>query len=725
MKLIDQILRKPLHVAFGQALQGGGITSIDLVAVRDATTVTITASDGSAAPVTGADASTAGVMTAADKVRLDGLPDVTTRDFPTRLVAAAAAIDAAVTNLRTAGYSAAGDGGGALYRRAASEPTHNLKLQSADLAWWEIVPDPGGINVLQAGAVADDATDSVSAFQDCVDFFYYTDFSINEPGGRVLVPAGEYYLASKIELKHTVILEGHSVGAGGGRWGTKLRWPADVDGIVINRFNTLADDTEVTATGMADGSIIRNLYLKGGGGSFGTADGVWFRARGTLEHCTIAGFSGHGIKIVASSNTPGPFDGNANNWRVNNCRVENCKGSGLFVDGPDVNAGLATLLDCSSNGRWGIWDSGFLGNTYIACHVASNGFGQIAGNGATGSIVWQVNASYTGADAGKGDYYYANVAATEADLVATTPGTDATKWTVYTTKTPDPGVGGQILQWIASQPVGTYFHGGPYRTDNVNAVHVLLGCYSESGGGPAQIVSPTMIIGGLHGASIAGTGMAQFGQNWSLGVPNFIEPKGTYGMKVKINHTDITPLWVDIDGAVTHQLFQWSNGLQVMALGVYSNNFGAAAMYMLNTASTYTMGRSAAVDKGAFFNNGLFNGNGANGRFMGVVAAKPTTGNTAIGDIFWNNVPSNNGVLGWVGVTQGSPGELRALWQVPTLDSAMSLPRIEVAGLPVAAAANLDHVVYCTDGDAGLPCLAVSDGVAWRRISLGTAVSAV
>ena len=54
MKLSDHILRKPFYVAFGQAQQGGGITSVDLVATRDATTVTMTASDGSAAPIAGA-----------------------------------------------------------------------------------------------------------------------------------------------------------------------------------------------------------------------------------------------------------------------------------------------------------------------------------------------------------------------------------------------------------------------------------------------------------------------------------------------------------------------------------------------------------------------------------------------------------------------------------------------------------------------------------------------
>jgi len=712
MKLSNHILRKPLYVAFGQALAGGGITSVDLVVVRDASTVTMTASDGSAAPIAGADAITAGVMTAADKTKLDDLSTASAKDLPTRLDVAAATIDAAITYVRTAGYGAAGDGGGALYRRVGTQPSHNLTVQSADTAWWEIVPDPGGINVLQAGAIADDTTDSASAFQDCVDFFYYTDNPTwIKPGGRVIVPAGEYYLGSKIELKHTVILEGHGVGAGGVRSGSKLRWPADMDGIVINRYNTLADDTEGTATGAADGSIIRNLYLAGGGGTFGTADGVWFRARGTLEHCTIAGFSGHGIKIVAASNTPGPVDGNANNWRVNNCRCENNKNCGMFVDGPDVNAGLATLLDCSQNGRWGIWDSGFLGNTYIACHVASNGFGQIAGNGATSSIVWL-----------GGSRYYANVAATEADLVATTPGTDETVWTFYQTAGE---TGGQIPTWLPAQPVGTYFHGGPYRTDNLNARHILLGCYSEGGGGPSQFITPTLLLGGLHGANIAGTGMAQFGSDYSLGVPNFINKDTTFGMKLKINNTKETPLWVEIDGEVSHQLFQWQDIPKVMALGMTQNAANTTAMYMLSANTTYTFGRSAAPNSGAYFPNGIYMGNSIRARYMATVDTKPTTGDTATGDIFWNNVLNGGGVLGWVGVTQGSPGTLRALWQVPTLDSAMSLPQIAVASLPAAAAANLDHVVYCTDGDAGAPCLAVSDGTNWLRIALGAAVSAV
>src|SRR6185503_8160708 len=53
-------------------------------------------------------------------------------DFASRSVAAAATLPVGMTFLRTAGYSAAGDGGGALYKKVVSEPSHTGKFQSAD-----------------------------------------------------------------------------------------------------------------------------------------------------------------------------------------------------------------------------------------------------------------------------------------------------------------------------------------------------------------------------------------------------------------------------------------------------------------------------------------------------------------------------------------------------------------------------------------------------------------
>lgn len=51
------------------------------------------------------------------------------------------------------------------------------------------------------------------------------------------------------------------------------------------------------------------------------------------------------------------------------------------------------------------------------------------------------------------------------------------------------------------------------------------------------------------------------------------------------------------------------------------------------------------------------------------------------------------------------------------------LASYSVAELP-SALANPAAVVYCTNGNSGVACLAVSNGVSWLRIALGAAVSA-
>jgi hypothetical protein len=48
---------------------------------------------------------------------------------------------------------------------------------------------------------------------------------------------------------------------------------------------------------------------------------------------------------------------------------------GFYFEGADANAGVGIGLSATSNRGWGIYDSSFLGNTFVGCHAATNVLG--------------------------------------------------------------------------------------------------------------------------------------------------------------------------------------------------------------------------------------------------------------------------------------------------------------------------------------------------------------
>jgi hypothetical protein len=71
----------------------------------------------------------------------------------------------------------------------------------------------------------------------------------------------------------------------------------------------------------------------------------------------------------------GTSTGNANNWYMQYCRSEANGRHGFFIQGDETNAGCAIQCDASVNTGWGFFDNSFLGNTWIACHAATNVMG--------------------------------------------------------------------------------------------------------------------------------------------------------------------------------------------------------------------------------------------------------------------------------------------------------------------------------------------------------------
>ncbi len=218
--------------------------------------------------------------------------------------------------------------------------------------------------------IPDGVTDNSALFATAMASFPTTwDNVTYSYAGIILIPYGQYYFASSIPLNRQVHIIGVGSPAGNATGLCQFLFADNIDGFQINHANVPSNG----ALG-ADGTIIEGLYIKRSGSSSGTGGhGINATCRFDLRNCLIDSFRGNGINIVANSG--GSPSTNANNWRISNTRVMNCGGNGLFVDGPDANAGKCEGLDCSSNTLWGIWDSGFLGDTYTACHAASNGAG--------------------------------------------------------------------------------------------------------------------------------------------------------------------------------------------------------------------------------------------------------------------------------------------------------------------------------------------------------------
>lgn len=191
-------------------------------------------------------------------------------------------------------------------------------------------------------------------------------------GPSIYFPSGKYNSSQNIELKKRVRLHGAGSGMSGGSQAT-IKFPAGVNGITVNRYNTLNGTTEGVPSTSADGSLIEGLVIQGGGKASGGSNfGLWLRARAVIRNVRVEAFSGTGILIVATAGAGGAAEGNANCFMLDTGSVYGCGGDGIFVDGADSNAGNVNAFDCSSNGGWGIYDSSFLGNTYAGCHTADN-----------------------------------------------------------------------------------------------------------------------------------------------------------------------------------------------------------------------------------------------------------------------------------------------------------------------------------------------------------------
>lgn len=125
-------------------------------------------------------------------------------DYAAIGAASAANIPALRQTLRTGGYAAAGDGGGALYKRVGSEPSHAGKFQSFDGGWWEYAENE--INFLAFGGKPDSTTNNTTALVAA----QAASVALGKP---IVFPPGWYRFTTKPVLNGVIRWRGASGGA--------------------------------------------------------------------------------------------------------------------------------------------------------------------------------------------------------------------------------------------------------------------------------------------------------------------------------------------------------------------------------------------------------------------------------------------------------------------------------------------------------------------------------
>lgn len=226
------------------------------------------------------------------------------------------------------------------------------------------------VSVKDFGAVGDfdgtTGTDNYAAFMAAINSFPNTwDGNGYSFAGEVIIPPGKYYLSQTLTLHRQVKLIGSGSPAGNALSNCQLWFADNINGIVI--FYEYA----ATPNDGADGTVLSGFSInnrKNAGGTLGS--GIVMNARAELKNLLIQRFRVDGIQIFADTSVS-PFY-NANSWKISNCVSISNDRHGFYVKGGDANAGTCISLDSRSNGGVGIYESSFLGNTYLGCHTAAN-----------------------------------------------------------------------------------------------------------------------------------------------------------------------------------------------------------------------------------------------------------------------------------------------------------------------------------------------------------------
>ncbi len=228
----------------------------------------------------------------------------------------AANIDSGISWIRTQGYYIVGDGGGALYKRVYSVPSHGAYITSNTASsYWEFAEPQ--LDVRQAGAKGDGTTDDTAAVQ----------LALNS-GFPVVVSAGVYKITAKLT-----------------RSNEPLTIRGESDDTSIFSFTAGTGGIEWSSTSVFDALHLRDLTLRADGTITGPAVSCSFEDELGLVNIQ---FAAENIFIHSNSGSwaNGFYLFNARNASISECNVTGTYGTTGYCYKLDGNSLDARIDKC-------------------------------------------------------------------------------------------------------------------------------------------------------------------------------------------------------------------------------------------------------------------------------------------------------------------------------------------------------------------------------------------
>lgn len=245
--------------------------------------------------------------------------------------------------------------------------------------------------------------------------------------------------------------------------------------------------------------------------------------------------------------------GNPDHSIFRNCQASACL-NGAELKGCDANAILFQNCNFAQNAKWGVFDNGFLGNTYLTTHWASNS--QVGNSGA------RVN-----------DTTFYPYPDSVYNIVGKYPPDNPAYW--YKTN-----FTGGNLPWVNTKK---YFGGGALWAGNPNSNHAVISCYTEDFQANSIISPRSVWYEGTAGSPVKG-GM------WThtFGGTTFFSGTGIQSDAVSTNALKFNFIQNNANAEAVIQRNTNSNGSTTNTLPLESGTLANSSIKVINRVPTIT-----------------------------------------------------------------------------------------------------------------------------------------